>query len=188
MPQITQLPLIFASQLFWLALVFGFIFFVMGRGMLPKIRSTVKARETKIADDLEQAKAARARAEETEAEWRARMDDARRDAALVAQEARRQSALETEARVREALNEIDAKVEGARSRIRAAVQAARAEMEIVATEAAQQMVEQLTGLKIDRKDAAKAIAAELDPNGAIIRHEAATSVQNEPQPIIARVN
>ena len=28
MPQITQLPLIFWSQLFWLAVVFGIIFFV----------------------------------------------------------------------------------------------------------------------------------------------------------------
>jgi len=29
MPQITQLPFIFASQLFWLAVVFGLIFFVV---------------------------------------------------------------------------------------------------------------------------------------------------------------
>ncbi len=53
MPQITQLPEIFASQLFWLLMVFGFIFFVIGRGMLPKIQSTVEDREKKIAEDLE---------------------------------------------------------------------------------------------------------------------------------------
>ena len=41
MPQITQLPFIFFSQLFWLAIVFGIIFFGIGRGMLPKIQSTV---------------------------------------------------------------------------------------------------------------------------------------------------
>ena len=35
MPQIEQLPFIFFSQLFWLAVVFGIIFFVIGRGMVP---------------------------------------------------------------------------------------------------------------------------------------------------------
>ena len=81
MPQITQLPLIIFSQLFWLAIVFGIIFFGIGRGMLPKIQSTVDAREKKIADDLERAQAARAEADETEAAWRARMDAARAEAA-----------------------------------------------------------------------------------------------------------
>src|SRR5258705_2929754 len=78
MPQIVQLPYIFASQLFWLAVVFGIIFFVIGRGMLPKIQSTVELREKQIADDLERAQAARSEAEETEAAWRARMDVAGR--------------------------------------------------------------------------------------------------------------
>ena len=43
MPQITQLPLIFFSQLFWLLVVFAIIFFGIGRGMLPKIQSALDA-------------------------------------------------------------------------------------------------------------------------------------------------
>ncbi len=102
MPQIVQLPYIFASQLFWLAVVFGIIFFVIGRGMLPKIQSTVELREKQIADDLERAQAARSEAEETEAAWRARMDVAGADAARIAQEAKQDSAAKTEAKVRAA--------------------------------------------------------------------------------------
>ena len=60
MPQIEQLPFIFFSQLFWLAVVFGIIFFVIGRGMVPKIQGTVELRDAKIAEDLERALAARA--------------------------------------------------------------------------------------------------------------------------------
>src|SRR3954452_23585236 len=100
MPQITQLPFIFFSQLFWLLLVFGIIFFGIGRGMLPKIQGTVDARERKIAADLEHAQAARVAADETEAAWRARMDSARAEAARLAQEAKQESARETEARVK----------------------------------------------------------------------------------------
>ena len=162
MPQINQLPDVFASQLFWLAIFFGLIFFAIGIRMLPKIRSTVDERDRKVSDDLEKAKAARAAAEESENEWRIRIDNARQQATRAAQEAKRQSAIETEARVKEALDEIDAKVEAARVRLWTSVQAARAEMEAVVAEATQQMVQQLTGLKVDRKVAADAVAVELE--------------------------
>ena len=162
MPQINQLPFIFFSQLFWLLLVFGIIFFVIGRGMLPKIQSTVDAREKKIADDLQRAQAARSAAEETEAAWRARMDAARAEAAKIAQEAKQKSAAQTEAKVKKAADKIGAKVEAAEGKIRDAVTAARAEIEAAAAEATQEMVARLTGIKVDTKEAASAVKAELN--------------------------
>src|SRR5258705_1504641 len=162
MPQIVQLPYIFASQLFWLAVVFGIIFFVIGRGMLPKIQSTVEVREKQIADDLERAQAAGSEAEETEAAWRARMDVARADAARIAQEAKQDSAAKTEAKVRAAADKLNAKVEGAEARIRDAVAAARTEIEAVSADATRDMVARLTGIKIDAKEAAGAVKAELN--------------------------
>ena len=160
MPQIEQLPIIFFSQLFWLAVVFGLIFFVIGRGMLPKIQSTVEAREAKIAEDLERAQAARAAAEQTEAAWRERMDAARAEAARIAQEAKQAGARETEAKVRKAADKINLKVEAAEGKIRDAVAAARAEIEVVAAEAAQDLVGRLTGIAVDKKEAAAAVKAE----------------------------
>jgi len=161
MPQIDQLPVIFFSQLFWLAVVFGSIFFVIGRGMLPKIQSTVELREKKIAEDLEGAQQARVAADETEAAYRARMDASRADAAKVMQEAKQASALETEAKVRKAADKINVKVEAAEQKIRDKVQAARAEIEAVAAEATQEMVARLTGIKVDKKEAGDAVKAAL---------------------------
>jgi F-type H+-transporting ATPase subunit b len=162
MPQITQLPFIFFSQLFWLLLVFGIIFFGIGRGMLPKIQGTVDAREKKIAEDLERAQAARAGAEETEAAWRARMDAARADAARFAQEAKQKSAQDTEARVKAAADKINAKVESSAAKIHDALASARAEIEAVAAEATRDMVQHLTGIQVDAKEAASAVKAELN--------------------------
>jgi F-type H+-transporting ATPase subunit b len=162
MPQIEQLPAIFFSQLFWLAVVFGIIFFVIGRGMLPKVQSTVEAREKRIAEDLERAQAARAAAEETEEAWRERMDAARAEAAKLAQDAREESARQTEAKVNKAADRINLKVEAAEAKIRDAVEAARAEIESVAAEATQELVVRLTGLTVDKKDAAEAVKAELN--------------------------
>jgi F-type H+-transporting ATPase subunit b len=162
MPQITQLPFIFFSQLFWLAVVFGIIFFGIGRGMLPKIQSTVDAREKKIAEDLERAQSARAGAEETEAAWRARMDAARSEAARLAQEAKQESARETEAQIKAAADEINLKVESSEAKIREAVSAARAEIETVAADATREMVKRLTGIQVESKEAAVAVKAELN--------------------------
>jgi len=162
MPQITQLSSIIFSQLFWLAIVFGIIFFGIGRGMLPKIQSTVDAREKKIAEDLERAQAARAEAEETEAAWRARMDQARAEAARLAQEAKQDSAKATEARVRKAVEKIGLKADAASAKIAEAVEAARAEIESVAAEASREMVARLTGISVDKKEAADAVKAELN--------------------------
>jgi F-type H+-transporting ATPase subunit b len=162
MPQIEQLSMIFASQFFWLAVVFGFIFFVIGKGMLPKIQSTVEAREKKIADDLERAQAARAAAEETESAWRARMDAARAEAAKLAQDARQESGRQTEAKVRKAGEKINLKIEAAEQKIREAVDAARADIESVAADVTQEMVSRLTGIQVEKKDAAEAVKAELN--------------------------
>jgi F-type H+-transporting ATPase subunit b len=162
MPQLSQLSQVYLSQFLWLAIALGFIFFVIARGMVPKIQATVEAREQRIAGDLEAAQKARVAADETEAAWRARMDAARSDAARIAQEAKAESALKTEAKVKAAADKINVKVEAAQASIRSALQSARAEIEMVAAEATQEMVRRLTGLKVDSKEAAAAVKAELN--------------------------
>lgn len=162
MPQLNQLPEIFFSQLFWLAIVFGIIFFGVGRGMVPKIQSTVDAREKKVADDLARAQAARVEADEQEAAWRQRMDAARAEAARLSQDAKNESARDTEAKVKKAADKLGTKVEAAEGKIRDAVAAARAEIESVAAEAAQEMVSRLTGISVSKQDAAAAVKAELN--------------------------
>jgi len=45
----------FPSQIFWLALLFGFLYFVLSRFILPSIGSTLERREGSIASDLDEA-------------------------------------------------------------------------------------------------------------------------------------
>ena len=87
--------------------------------MLPKIQSTVDARDKKIADDLAAAEAARAAADETEAAYRARIDESRAEALKVAagrQGGERQG--DRGADARRQCREPGAKVEEAEARIR----------------------------------------------------------------------
>ena len=59
MPQIDQLDAFTTSQIFWVLIFFGITFFVIGRGMVPKVMSTVALRDEQISSDLTAAQAAR---------------------------------------------------------------------------------------------------------------------------------
>jgi len=162
MPQLDQLPEIFWSQLFWLAIVFGIIFFVIGCGMLPKIEATVDARDSKIAEDLAGAERARADATDTEIAYRARIDEARAEAMRMTQASKDEMQREAEARIKAADVEIAGRTRAAEDRIREASGAAMKEIEAVAAEITQDLVSKLAGVNVTRDRAAKAVKAALD--------------------------
>jgi len=161
MPQIAQIAATYASQIFWLLIVFGLIYFVIGKGMLPKIEATVDARDQKIASDLAAAEAARAKADETEAGYRARIEEARAAALKATAEAKAASAAEAEKRVRTADAELAAKAATADAALSAAQAGALAEIEGVATEAAQEIVTKISGIAVDKAAAESAVKAAL---------------------------
>jgi F-type H+-transporting ATPase subunit b len=161
MPQIAQISEIFASQFFWLAIVFGLIYFVIGRSMLPKIEATVDARDAKIGEDLAEAERARARADEIEALNRLETERSRAEALKVTQAAKDAAARDREARVKASDAETATRVGAAETRIRSAADAAMAEIETVAAEAAQDIVQRLSGAGVSREEAQNAVRAVL---------------------------
>jgi len=161
MPQLNQLSDVVLSQLFWLALVLGFIYFVIGRGMVPKIQATVDQRDQKIADDLAAAERAKVEADESEEAFRLRMDDSRAEAMKTTTAAKAAGAKATEQKIAKADASIQAKLAKAEEKIRASRKEALANIEGVAAELAQDIAGKVAGLKVSRDDADKAVKAEL---------------------------
>lgn len=157
MPQIAQLAETYASQFFWLLIFFGFVFFVVGRGMVPKVLATVEARDSQIAADLAAAQAARDETDRQEEAWRVRENANRADAQAVIAKGKADAAAKTEQRLAKAQTKIDARLAEAETRIAGARDAAMGEIEAVAAEAAQDIVQRLAGVKVARPAAAKAV-------------------------------
>lgn len=162
MPQIAQLAATYSSQIFWLLLTFGFVFFVIGLGMVPKVQSTVDVRDAKIADDLATAKASFARADELEEQNRARDAEARANAQAIVAAAKAKAAKDAEKKVATEDKKIAAKLAEAEDAIRAASAKALAEIEAVSAEAAQDMVARISGASVSAADAKKAVKAALN--------------------------
>lgn len=157
MPQIAQLADTYASQIFWLLVFFGFVFFVVGRGMVPKVLATVEARDSQIASDLAAAQAARDEADRQEEAWRLRENENRAQAQGVLAKAKADAAAKTEQRLAKAQAKIDSQLTEAETRIAASRDAAMGEIETVAAEAAQDIVKRIAGVTITKPAASKAV-------------------------------
>jgi len=161
MPQIDQLPFVYQSQWFWLLLVLAVIYFVIGRGMVPKIESTVDARDRKIADDLAAAHRARAAADETEDALRAAHAESRTQAQALAASAKASAAKDAENRLAKADAEISVKAAEADASLARARDEALASLETVAAEAAQAIVAKVSGARVSPGQAHAAVKAVL---------------------------
>lgn len=157
MPQIEQLFDTYASQIFWLLVFFGFTFFIIGRGMVPKVMETVAMRDKQITDDLAAAQAARDAADEQEEAWRRRENENRAQAQAVIAKAKADAAAKSEKKIAAAQKRLDKKLSEAEERIGEARGAALAEVEGVAAEAAQDIVARLAGASVDGAAAKAAV-------------------------------
>ena len=160
MPQLNQLSLVLYSQFFWLAIVLGLIYFGIGKTMVPKIQSTVDARDKKIADDLAAAEKARVEADETEEAYRSVMDASRAEAMKLTSAAKTEVAREIEKKAAKVDAANQAKLDKAQERIRSASQAAQAEIAAVAADMTQDVIAKVAGLKVSKDDALKAVELE----------------------------
>ncbi|WP_260921575.1 ATPase [Novosphingobium sp. 9] len=149
MPQIDQLAATYSSQIFWLLIFFGLTFFVVGRGMVPKVMDTVAQRDKQIADDLRAAEQARDQADAEEAAWRQRENANRAQAQGLIAEARAKASAATADRLAAAQGTIDARIAQAEARIEEARRSAAAEIEDVAADAARDIVARVAGLSVE---------------------------------------
>lgn len=157
MPQIAQLAETYSSQIFWLLVIFGFVFFVIGKGMVPKVMGTVDLRDKQIGADLAAAEAARDQANVEEEAWRKRENENRAQAQALVAQAKADAAAASEKKLSAAQNRIDKKLADAEAKIAEARTSALAELEGVASEAAQTIVEKLAGVKVPAASADSAV-------------------------------
>ena len=161
MPQIAQIADTYSSQIFWLLLTFGVVFFVIGLGMVPKVQGTADARDAKISGDLDAAKAAFARADEAEADYRVRDAQSRAAVQATLAQAKAEAAKASETQLKAADAAVATRIAAAEARIKTASDAAMTEIETVAADAARDMVARISGVEASDDAARNAVKAAL---------------------------
>lgn len=161
MPQLSQIGEIYASQLFWLAIVFALIYFGIGKAMVPKIEATIEDRNGRIAGDLAAAEAARATTLTFEQAYLAGLDAARVTATRAMGEAKAKVTADTEARLRSSDSAMASHLAAAMARIDGSKVKALAEIETATAEVVEQIVTKLSGVTVERSVIDAQVKAEL---------------------------
>ena len=161
MPQLSQIGEIYASQLFWLAIVFALIYFGIGKAMVPKIEKTVEDRNARIQGDLAAAEGARATALASERDYQAGLDSARGTATIAIGAAKMRATASTEAKLKTSDAALAEQLTVATGQIETAKTAALAQIETATTDAVEQIVAKLSGVAVDRATSETRVKAEL---------------------------
>ena len=148
----------FPSQIFWLVIFFGLLYLLMSKVALPKMAAVLDKRHKTIEGDLAKASALKHETEAAIQHYEKSLADARANAQGIATETRAKIADEIETE-RSALEKtLSSKLAEADSRISATKAKAMQDVHEVAAETAAEIVSELTGHKVSKEHAAKAIA------------------------------
>lgn len=150
----------YPSQLFWLAISFGLLYFVLSRNILPKISANIEQRNDKIANSLDEAARLNEKSKEAEQALELSLAKAKAQARKTVEAAQADVAAEIAEETRRVDAQIDKQLEAAEARISELREKAMANVESVADTAASAVLTKLN-VSVSAADRAEAIKAVL---------------------------
>jgi len=148
----------YPSQLFWLAVVFFALYYVMARHIVPRIHMVLENRQQRIDYDLDRAASLKAEAEQARESYEMALADARGQAQQMLNEVAesiRETSEQKHQELDTALGEMIAESERA---IQQARIAADRQLEPTAAEVALVLVEKVAGIKASKDEMQKLIS------------------------------
>ena len=135
----------FGGQVFWLAITFGALYWLMSRVALPRVGATLAERADTISRDLDQAAAMQAKAEETAQAYEKALAEARKNAQGIAQAAREAGAKASDAQRHATEADLAAKLAQAEATIAQTKSGAMSNVRDLGSDIAVAIVTKLTG-------------------------------------------
>ena len=151
----------FASQLLWLALSFGALYFLMSRIALPRVATILEVRSDRIATDLAEAQRLKTETETAIASYEASLAEARGNAQKIAGETRDKVQKETDTQRKKLDEELGRRLADAEAQIADTKSKALSNVRTIAVSAASDIVARLIGDAPDTKDVEAAVDVSL---------------------------
>jgi len=148
----------FASQLFWLALVFIALYLLMSRVALPRVGSILETRRRRIDEDLAEAQRFKDASDAAIAAHEKALAEARARAQVLANETRTKAAAAADARRKEVDAKLHERIAEAEKTIAESRSSAMANLRSMGIEAASAIVERLTGVAPAGEEVGQAVS------------------------------
>jgi F-type H+-transporting ATPase subunit b len=151
----------FGSQLLWLAIAFGLLYYLMSRFIAPRIGGILEERASRISDDVAAAQAMKAEADAATASYEKALAEARANAQAIAAETRASITAKADAERKALEDKLAADLATAESTIAAARTTAMGNVRTIAVDATKAIVERLAGTAADASRVEAAVDAAL---------------------------
>ena len=150
-------PDTFGSQLLWLAITFGVLYYMMSKVILPRIGSILETRSDRIEQDMAEAQRLKEETDEAVAAYEQSLSDARGKAHGIAQAAREKSKAESDKEMAKVEASLAGKLEKAEEKISKIRNAAMAEVDEIASDTTETVVKTLIGGRVAKAEIKKAL-------------------------------
>ncbi len=147
----------YPSQLFWLIITFGLIYWIVAKKALPAIGAAIEHRRSRIQDDIEEAERLRRDAEAALEAYETAIKDAREKAQAMIAETRDKIGAELNAERQRLEAELAEKIALAETQVREAKEKALKGVEEAVTSLAGEIVTRITGETVDEKELKNAL-------------------------------
>ena len=156
----------FLSQIFWLVVVFGLLYWLMSRIALPRVGAILENRRSRIEGDLADAARMQQQATAAGATYDSKLAEAKTRAQALAQQTHEELLAADEAKRHALEAELNAKMAAAESQITETKTRAMGNVQGIARDAAAAIVEHLTGKPADQGALDAAVSATGTPSTA----------------------
>lgn len=152
-------PATWGSQLIWLAITFGALYFLMKRLALPRVEAILENRKSRVEGDLAAAGRMKGETDAAIAAYEQALAEARQNAHSIAQQARDEAKAKIDADRTATEAGLQEKLDAAEARIAEVKSQALAGVDAIAKDAAEAMVEALIGGEAGKGEVAQAVEA-----------------------------
>jgi F-type H+-transporting ATPase subunit b len=155
MPQLD--PTYWASQAFWLILIFTALYLALSNLFIPKIKHSIDNRENKIKDDLDEAQKLKDLSEQKLEEYKLSIENAKKEVQKIIFESKNKLNLEIQGKKKEFEKEIEIEIERAEKEIEHLKKDSLVNISAISEEMASNVIEQISGEPMNQSSIKAAI-------------------------------
>ena len=143
MPQLD--PTYWASQAFWLILIFTALYLALSNLFIPKIKDNIDSRENKIKDNLDEAQKLKNLSEQKLKAYELSIENAKKEVQKIIFESKNKLNLEIQNKKKKFEKDIKSEVEAAEKEIESFKKDSLKNISIISEEMASKVIEQISG-------------------------------------------
>ena len=155
MPQLD--PTYWASQAFWLILIFTALYVALSNLFIPKIKDNIDSRENKIKDDLDEAQKLKNLAEQKLKEYERSIENAKKEVQKIIFESKNELNSEIQRKKKEFDKNIENEIKAVEKEIEDLKKESLKNVSVISEEMASKVIEQISGEPMNQSSVKAAI-------------------------------